>query len=81
MMGRDVTGATAPNRLRRRLPSLSRYDLVLALIPLLYAFATVVSGLLGVSTGTAMVTASILAALFLVDVLFLRPPTSGLHRS
>lgn len=64
------------SRLRRRLP-LTRYDLILAVIPLALLLTVGVAGLLGLSHRAALVGWVVLGLFALVDALFLNPPTSG----
>jgi hypothetical protein len=58
----------------RTLPSLSRYDLVLALIPVAFLVSVVLGYLLSVPLRTTLTGASAVAALALLDALFLNPP-------
>jgi hypothetical protein len=64
-----------------RLSSLSRYDIVLALIPTAFLLTAVASGLFGVSLPTALAAGSVLGVGLLADALFLNPPTGGGPRS
>lgn len=57
--------------------SLSRYDLVLAVIPTAFVVAVLASHLLSVPPRTLIVAASLVAALAVVDGLFFNPPTAG----
>ena len=60
-----------------RLSSLTRYDLVLTAIPVVFLLTAAVSGLLGVTLQTALAIGSLLGAAVIVDALFLNPPTTG----
>ncbi|WP_276249993.1 hypothetical protein [Haloarcula rara] len=57
--------------------AVSRYDLVLAVIPLAFLLAAAASGVLGVSLSTALAVGSLLGIAVLADALFLHPPTGG----
>lgn len=56
------------------LNSVSRYDLVLAVIPTAFITALVAANLLQLSTQTTLVAAAIVGALALLDALFINPP-------
>lgn len=56
---------------------LSRYDLVLAVIPTAFVVALLVGNLLSVSARVALVSASVVGALAVLDALFLNPPTGS----
>lgn len=58
-----------------RPPAVSRYDLVLAVIPMAFLLTAVTSGVLGVSLPTALAGGSLLGVAVLADALFLNPPT------
>lgn len=60
-----------------QLSSLSRYDVILAFIPVVFALAILVAGALSVSLRTALAGASLIGAVGIVDVLFLHPPNYG----
>ena len=53
---------------------LSRYDLVLLIVPLAFLGATLASALAGVSTHSALLGASLVGAAAVADGLFRRPP-------
>lgn len=55
----------------------SRYDLVLAVIPTAFVVALLVENLLSVSARVALVSASVVGALAVLDALFLNPPTGS----
>jgi len=57
--------------------SVSRYDLVLALIPVAFLLTAVASGLLGISLLVALAGGSLFGLAVLVDALFLNPPRDG----
>ncbi len=54
--------------------SLSRYDLVLAVIPVAFVLATGVAAVTGLSLRAGVLVASLAGALAVVDALFLHPP-------
>ncbi|WP_254279048.1 hypothetical protein [Haloarcula marina] len=58
----------------------SRYDLVLALIPAALLLTVVAAGLVGVPTTMALTAGSALALTAVLDALFLNPPTTGRRR-
>jgi hypothetical protein len=55
----------------------SRYDLVLVLIPVAFVLTVAVSGLFDVPLPTALTGGTIVGVLCVVDALFLNPPTGG----
>ena len=57
-----------------RLASLSRYDVVLAAVPLVFAVALAAHALTPVSFHFSVTTGAVTSVLLLVDVLFLNPP-------
>ena len=57
--------------------AVSRYDLVLTVIPAAFLLAAVASGVLGVSLPTALAVGSLLGLAVLADALFLHPPMGG----
>ena len=69
MTVRDILFGTG---VRRRF---SRYDLLLAVIPLAFVTMTAASALLDIPLETAMVVASVIGALAMVDGMVLRPPS------
>ena len=79
MIGSDGTGFGTGvrmllSRLRRFVQSVSRYDLLLGCIPAAFAVAFTVSALSGVPTRGAIVGASLVGAVAIVDGVFRRPP-------
>lgn len=78
MMNRDVNDILVRYGIRRVLSSIDRYDLLLAVIPLAFALAVAVAEAAGIPLEAAMLGASVVGFLTLVDALFLRPPSSGL---
>lgn len=64
---RSKIEANAPHRL-------TRYDLVLAVIPTAFLLGLLATGLAGVPPRVAMGSAAAIGALALVDGLFLNPP-------
>jgi len=63
-------------QLRRRL-RFTRYDLVLALIPVAFLLTVGTASVLGLPTRTALAGWSVVGFVALVDALFLHPPTAG----
>lgn len=55
---------------------LSRYDLVLFVIPLAFLFALVLGAALPVPTSAALVGAALCGVAVVTDALFLNPPTA-----
>lgn len=56
---------------------LSRYDLVLAVVPAAFAFALAASTTLSVPPRVALTAASAVGALVVADALFVHPPMRG----
>lgn len=56
------------------LDSVSRYDLILAVIPTAFITALLVANLLAISTQTTILAAAMVGALALLDALFINPP-------
>lgn len=56
------------------LDSVSRYDLILAVIPTAFITALLVANLLAISTQTTILAAAMVGALALLDALFFNPP-------
>lgn len=73
-MATDFLDGNAFVELGRRL---SRYDLVLVLIPAAFCFAAVASRLASVPTHVTLAGAATVGALALFDGLFVNPPRSG----
>lgn len=67
--------ASGPRIVRE--PTLTRYDLVLAVIPLSFLAAVSLAYATPISLQSALTTASGASALALVDALFVRPPEVG----
>lgn len=63
-------------RVRNWLPS-DRYDLILAVIPLVFFVAYVVHVALGVSVAATLLPASVVGVGLLVDALYLNPPSAS----
>jgi hypothetical protein len=61
----------------RYLSSLSRYDLVLTLIPSTLPISLLLAQLLGASYRIAFLGWAVVGLLALVDALFVHPPTTG----
>lgn len=61
---------------RDGLPDLSRYDLLLAAIPLVFAVMLAVHAALGIPFEAAMGTGALVSALAVFDALFFNPPTT-----
>lgn len=62
---------------KQTLERFSRYDLLLAVIPLLFAAAPVVSTVTGVSLEVALAGSGLLGCVSLVDAIYRNPPTSS----
>lgn len=65
------------DRLSGTIESLSRYDLLLLVVPLAFAVALPGSYALGASSRVALVAASFVGALAVADGLFVNPPRGG----
>ncbi|MDS0259506.1 hypothetical protein NDI56_08880 [Haloarcula sp. S1CR25-12] len=77
--GRQTRGPDGQYRNQRaRRWQVSRYDIVLALIPMAFLLTAVASGLFGVALPTALAGGSVLGVAVLADALFLNPPTERL---
>ncbi|WP_235019789.1 hypothetical protein [Natrialba sp. INN-245] len=57
------------------LTAVNRYDLLLAIVPVVFAVALVGAGVFGVSLEAAMVVAAIVGVVVIVDACYLNPPT------
>ena len=55
-------------------PHISRYDVVLAVIPLVFAVAFLATAVAGISLPTAMAAASVLGLGLILDTIFFHPP-------
>ena len=66
---------------KRLLGQLSRYDLVLAAIPLIFAFALASSVLVPVSLHVAVGLGAVLGGVFVADALYFNPPTADTEPS
>ncbi|MFB6308971.1 MAG: hypothetical protein ABEH35_06545 [Haloarculaceae archaeon] len=62
---------------RRPSEFLSRHDILLAVIPVAFVLALTATVALDVSTRTAIVAASLVGSVALVDGLFVHPPRRG----
>ncbi len=71
------TGRTTSRRILDRLLSLSRYDAVLAAIPLVFALALAVHALAGLSLRLAIAAGAVTSAVLLADALYLNPPVDA----
>lgn len=71
------TGRTVSRRALDRLLSLSRYDAVLAAIPLVFALALTVHVLAGLSLYLAITLGAVTGALLVVDALYVNPPVDS----
>jgi hypothetical protein len=79
MLDSDFSEPESP--VDRLLPeSLSRYDLTLAVIPAAFVLSLLARQLFTISSHAAVMAASLVGALALVDGLFLHPPRSGSGR-
>lgn len=76
--GRQTRGHDGQSRNRTpRLHSVTRYDIVLALLGLAILLPAVASGVLGVSLHAALAAGSLLGVAVIVDALFVNPPGDG----
>ncbi|WP_423999713.1 hypothetical protein ACOZ4I_11685 [Haloarcula salina] len=75
----DGTRGFDGQRFEQPLPprSPTRYDLVLALIPAVFALTLTAVALTDLTLRTALTGASLIGSLAVVDALFLNPPTRG----
>lgn len=73
----DRTGRTASRRTLGPLLSLSRYDAVLAAIPLVFALALAAHALAGLSVHLAVAAGVVASAPILVDAIYLNPPVDA----
>lgn len=80
MFGSDDTVLGQWHRLRRTVPTIGRYDLLLAIIPLALGGGLLAGAATGVPLETALVAGTVLAALAVIDGLFVNPPR-GLERT
>lgn len=71
------TGGTARRQFLGGLRSISRYDFVLAAIPLIFAVALSLHVLVPVSLPLSVSGGSLVSTLFLVDAIYLNPPTDS----
>lgn len=74
MMASDIAEAVDRLNVRRRV---SRYDLVLAVIPTAFLVAGLLGQFVSAPTHVVLTGATVVGALALVDGLFVNPPTSG----
>jgi hypothetical protein len=65
---------------RQTLERFSRYDLLLAVIPLLFAAAPVVSTVTGVPLEVALAGSGLLGCVSLVDAIYRNPPVTSSAR-
>lgn len=66
-----------PDEQSAKRPTLTRYDLVLSLLPVALLLTAGVAELLGLSTRAALVAWSVVGVVALADALFLNPPRAG----
>jgi len=57
-----------------RIGDLTYYDLVLAVIPIAFLVSVLVGHLLSIPTRTALIAASVVGTLAMIDALFFNPP-------
>lgn len=72
-----MAASTDTERSQRRRTTLSRYDLVLAVIPAAFLVALLVSVAFSIPLRTVLVAGSLVGAFALADSLYLNPPTEG----
>ncbi|MGQ3411200.1 hypothetical protein ACT4ML_02925 [Natrinema sp. LN54] len=75
MVQRDITGIDLESRLADYAATIDRYDLLLGLIPAGFAVAVLVGRLLDLPVETTLLWGVAIAAIALLDGLFVRPPT------
>lgn len=71
------TAGTISRHILTGLLSLSRYDVVLAAMPLVFALALVASAVSAVSFHLAIAAGAVTSALLLVEILYLNPPVNS----
>lgn len=64
-------------RLQRIGSQLSRYDLVLAVIPFSFMLALVVAAVVSIPLHASMGASALFSSVLLADALYLNPPTAG----
>lgn len=76
-MTESANGGRGSSRTARTdfLDRLSHYDLVLAVVPVAFLVSAIVGYLFAVPPKTALVVASVVGLLAMLDALFLNPPT------
>ncbi|MFA9417066.1 hypothetical protein [Natrinema sp. HArc-T2] len=74
MVNRDIATLVADVRIADRGPTIDRYDLLLGLIPAAFLVVFLASRLLALPPEATALGGSVIAALALLDGLFVRPP-------
>ncbi|ELY76472.1 hypothetical protein [Natrinema pallidum] len=72
---RDITGVDTGSRLAEYASTITRYDLLLGLIPTAFAVAGLVGHFLDLSAETTLLAGVSIAGIAVLDGLFFRPPT------
>ncbi|ELY67978.1 hypothetical protein [Natrinema versiforme] len=75
MVQRDITGIDLESRLADYVATIDRYDLLLGLIPTGFVTAVLAGRLLDLPVETTLLWGVAVAAIALVDGLFVRPPS------
>lgn len=75
MLESGKTGTSVERLVRRVRSSISRYDVLLAIVPVAFLAALLVGRLAGLPFEAALLGGVSIATLALIDGLFLRPPT------
>lgn len=74
MMDSDSTDVLGPDRSGRADPSIDRYDLLLAVVPLALLGSVLAGEIVGVPLEGALFAGAAVATLAVLDGVFLRPP-------
>lgn len=72
-----TSASTLLDRLARVTTAVSRYDLLLAVIPAAFVLAAVLGALATTATRDAVLVAALVGVAAMVDALFLNPPGRG----
>ena len=75
MVPRGIEIHRGLSRLASLASSISRYDLLLAIIPLAFTVTVAIAGVIGLPVEIGIVAAGVVGLIVLLDGLFLRPPT------
>lgn len=78
-MSRRTTTRFVPARIALSLRRATRYDVVLAVIPVALAFGILIGTATAVPTSLAVAAASLIGVFAVVDALFINPPKGPTH--